>query len=115
MTTHDDPPEKQKYCRRCQTWQPVTNFYFRSSTSSHRAAYCKKCHTKPFRDEKIRCPHCKKCIVFLGIDEKKNVVRSNSSFGRRIKRDLGKKNQLTEKRKRKVKQDENDIRKLFDE
>lgn len=73
-----DPPAdadpKAKWCPRCGKWKPETEF-FRRGKSQRLHGYCKLCHNQNIHREKIRCPHCREQIVFLGLDKDDNIVK----------------------------------------
>lgn len=80
------PPDKEeKFCKKCQLWKPLTEFWKRGSKSKYYAGYCKQCHTKPFEYESIHCPHCKAKITFFGIDGSGNITRQKSAILNKLK------------------------------
>lgn len=91
------PPTKQKYCQHCGEWKPLTEFYKRSEKSKYLSAYCKPCHTRPYKNERFNCPHCSGKIYLIGVDEQGNVVKKKNTLVTRLKKEL----RTTNKKKKK--------------
>lgn len=98
------PGGRQKYCRKCGQWKPLTEYFKRGSKSKYYAGYCKSCHSEPFRYERIVCPHCKNKIGFFGIDLHGKVVKQKSTIISKLKKEL--RHELKNKKKRKPKAEE---------
>ena len=116
-TWEPPPPDKEdRFCKKCQQWKPITEFWKRGAKSKYYAAYCKNCHSKPFEYESIHCPHCKGRIVFFGLDTDGNVVKQKSEILAKLKNEakesLKAKNVKKEKEELKTKLD---LKGLFDE
>lgn len=89
---HIPDPGKQKQCSYCGKIKPLTEFYSRGKKSKLLAAYCKECHVKPFKDERILCPHCKNKIYFIGVDAQGSIMKTKGNLVKRMKMELKRKN-----------------------
>ncbi len=99
-----DEPIKEKFCSRCGTYKPLEQFYKRGKKSTYYAGYCKSCHTKPFKHEKIRCPHCKECITFFGVDHKGEIIKGKNDVLVKLKKQLKKEKKFKDKESKEVKE-----------
>ena len=84
-----EPAPKTKVCPICQKRKPKSEFYTRGAGSHYLASYCKNCHTSPFKDARIVCPHCNEKIYFVGIDADNQIITNHSKA--RVAKDLVKK------------------------
>lgn len=108
------PPDKeQRFCKKCQQWKDISEFWKRGAKSKYYAAYCKNCHSKPFEYESIHCPHCKGRVVFFGLDSDGNVVKQKSQILNKLKNEakeaVKKRNVKKEQAELKVKKELKDI------
>lgn len=90
---NDDPdfvPDKLhgKACARCGKFKPFTEYFKRGKNSSNYHAYCKACHSDPFKYERIICPHCAAKICFFGIDPDGAVIRTKSNIIAQLRKDI---------------------------
>lgn len=109
-----DEPIKEKYCQRCNHWKALTEFFKRGKKSKYYAAYCKDCHDKPFKYEKIVCPHCKEKIAFYGIDTKGNFVKSKNDILVRLRKEAKQQIKANLEKKKAVKKTA-DLKKVFED
>lgn len=103
------PDVEQKFCKKCQQWKNIDEFFKRGAKSKYYAAYCKNCHSKPFEYESIHCPHCKGRVVFFGLDTDGNVVKQKSAILNKLKDEA--KESL---KKKNVKKDAEDLKAKLD-
>ena len=109
MDTWEPPPpdKEQKFCKKCQAWKSIDEFWKRGAKSKYYAAYCKQCHQQPFKYEAICCPHCKEKITFFGVDAKGNITKQKSEILNKLKKEA--KEKLLKKNVKKEKEAEDEI------
>lgn len=81
-----DVDPKAKWCARCGKWKSEDEF-FRKNKSGRLHGYCKLCHNQDVKHEKIRCPHCRELIVFIGLDQHDNIVKHKSELVTKLVRE----------------------------
>ena len=81
-------PTEKKFCKYCQKWKEQSEFYTRGVRSKYLAAYCKTCHNRPFKDERICCPHCAQTIYFIGVDVNNEIVNRKNPLMKRLQSEV---------------------------
>ena len=79
-----------KFCKQCNQWKSLDEFYERIKGSGYKSGYCKPCHNVTFKSSQLCCPHCAKKLVLLGVGLDGQVVRRKSKIMQKIKEALTK-------------------------
>ena len=115
-----DPPDhsNEKFCKKCNMYKPLTEFYKRGSKKgSYYAGYCKVCHTAPFKYDGIRCPHCKEKIHFFGVNPDGSIAEQRREAAKDIvkelQQDVSKATVVTEEVKKPVAKNIKNVKDLF--
>ena len=100
-----DPPEG-KQCAFCGKFKPLTDYHRRGKKSKYYHAYCKSCHSDPFKYERISCPNCGGRICFFAVDTNNNLIKQKSNIIAQLKKEVRRELKVNKKRKRTKQVDE---------